>query len=61
VAEALGDLYVPKSVSVVARLPRTTLGKIDKKALRAAYVAAVPAAPDMARQQTRPTGRRRGD
>jgi fatty-acyl-CoA synthase len=39
VAEALGDLYVPKSVSVVARLPRTTLGKIDKKALRAAYQA----------------------
>jgi fatty-acyl-CoA synthase len=39
VAEALGDLYVPKSLSVVARLPRTTLGKIDKKALRAAYLA----------------------
>jgi non-ribosomal peptide synthetase component E (peptide arylation enzyme) len=29
-------------VSVVARLPRTTLGKTDKKALRAAYQAAVP-------------------
>jgi fatty-acyl-CoA synthase len=39
VAQALGDLYVPKSVSVVGRLPRTTLGKIDKKALRAAYQA----------------------
>jgi acyl-coenzyme A synthetase/AMP-(fatty) acid ligase len=39
VAKALGDLYVPKSFSVVARLPRTTLGKIDKKALRAAYLA----------------------
>jgi fatty-acyl-CoA synthase len=39
VAEALGDLYVPKSFSVVTRLPRTTLGKIDKKALRGAYLA----------------------
>jgi fatty-acyl-CoA synthase len=39
VAEVLGDLYMPKSVSVVARLPYTTLDKIDKKALRAAYVA----------------------
>jgi fatty-acyl-CoA synthase len=39
VAQALGDLYKPKSFSVVARLPRTTLDKIDKKALRAAYLA----------------------
>jgi fatty-acyl-CoA synthase len=39
VAEALGDLYEPKSFSVVASLPRTTIGKIDKKALRAAYLA----------------------
>jgi fatty-acyl-CoA synthase len=39
VAQALGDLYQPKSLSVVARLPRTTLGKTDKKALRAAYLA----------------------
>lgn len=39
VAQALGDLYQPKSLSVVARLPRTTLGKIDKKSLRAAYQA----------------------
>jgi acyl-coenzyme A synthetase/AMP-(fatty) acid ligase len=39
VAQALGDLYQPESLSVVARLPRTTLGKIDKKALRAAYLA----------------------
>jgi fatty-acyl-CoA synthase len=39
VAEALGDLYQPKSISVVAQLPRTTLGKTDKKALRAAYLA----------------------
>jgi acyl-coenzyme A synthetase/AMP-(fatty) acid ligase len=39
VAQALGDHYKPKSFSVVARLPRTTVGKIDKKALRAAYLA----------------------
>jgi fatty-acyl-CoA synthase len=39
VAQALGDLYQPKSISVVAQLPRTTLGKTDKKALRAAYQA----------------------
>jgi fatty-acyl-CoA synthase len=39
VAKALGDLYVPESFSVLASLPRTTLGKIDKKALRAAYLA----------------------
>jgi fatty-acyl-CoA synthase len=39
VAQALGDLYKPKSLSVLASLPRTTLGKIDKKALRAAYLA----------------------
>jgi fatty-acyl-CoA synthase len=39
VAEALGDLYVPKSFSVVARLPRTMFGKIDKKALRATCLA----------------------
>ena len=38
-AEALGDLYEPKSFSMVTSLPRTTLGKIDKKALRAAYLA----------------------
>ncbi|HLH58780.1 MAG TPA: AMP-binding protein, partial [Streptosporangiaceae bacterium] len=36
----LGDLYAPKSCSVVASLPLTTVGKIDKKALRAAYLAA---------------------
>jgi fatty-acyl-CoA synthase len=39
VAQALGDLYVPKSFSVVSGLPRTTLDKVDKKALRAAYLA----------------------
>jgi fatty-acyl-CoA synthase len=39
VVEALGELYEPKSFSLVASLPRTTLGKIDKKALRAAYLA----------------------
>jgi fatty-acyl-CoA synthase len=39
VAEALGDLYEPRSFSIVGSLPRTTVGKIDKKALRAAYLA----------------------
>jgi fatty-acyl-CoA synthase len=39
VAKGLGDLYVPESFSVVASLPRTTIGKVDKKALRAAYLA----------------------
>jgi fatty-acyl-CoA synthase len=38
VAEELGNLYVPTSFSVVASLPRTMFGKIDKKALRAAHV-----------------------
>ncbi|MGH3171158.1 MAG: AMP-binding protein [Trebonia sp.] len=43
VVEKLGDLYEPKSFSVVGTLPRTTVGKIDKKALRAAYPAYVSA------------------
>jgi non-ribosomal peptide synthetase component E (peptide arylation enzyme) len=36
--EELGDLYEPRSFSVRA-LPRTTIGKIDKRALRTAYLA----------------------
>jgi non-ribosomal peptide synthetase component E (peptide arylation enzyme) len=36
VAKGLGDPYVPESFSVVASLPRTTIGKVDKKALHAA-------------------------
>jgi fatty-acyl-CoA synthase len=39
VVEELGDLYEPKSFSVVGALPRTTVGKIDKMALRAGYLA----------------------
>jgi fatty-acyl-CoA synthase len=39
VVEELGDLYEPKSFSVVGALPRTTVGKIDKMALRASYLA----------------------
>ena len=39
VAKGLGEFYVPESFSVVASLPRTTIGKVDKKALRAAYLA----------------------
>lgn len=38
VVEELGDLYEPRSFSVRA-LPRTTIGKIDKRALRTAYLA----------------------
>lgn len=39
VAGALGHLYEPTSFSMVASLPLTTVGKIDKRALRAAYMA----------------------
>jgi fatty-acyl-CoA synthase len=39
VVEALGDLYEPKSFSIVGSLPLTTVGKVDKKALRAAHLA----------------------
>lgn len=35
IVDALGDLYVPASYSVAEALPRTAIGKIDKKALRA--------------------------
>jgi len=39
VVKELGDLYQPKSFSVVGTLPLTIIGKVDKKALRAAYLA----------------------
>lgn len=45
VLEALGDLYQPKSFSIVGSLPLTTVGKIDKKALRSAYLAGTSNAP----------------
>lgn len=34
IVEALGNLYAPASYSVAESLPRTAVGKIDKKALR---------------------------
>lgn len=35
ITDALGELYAPASYSIAEALPRTTLGKTDKKALRA--------------------------
>ena len=35
--ERLGGVKAPKSVDVVAELPRTANAKIDKKAVRARY------------------------
>ncbi|MFJ3823440.1 AMP-binding protein [Streptomyces nodosus] len=35
IVDALGDLYAPASYSIADSLPRTTVGKTDKKALRA--------------------------
>ncbi|MGW0336473.1 AMP-binding protein [Streptomyces sp. NPDC003011] len=40
ITHALGDLYAPASYSVAASLPRTAVGKTDKKALRAALLTA---------------------
>ena len=37
VKERKGPLHAPKSVDVVDVLPVTTVGKVDKKALRAPY------------------------
>lgn len=34
IIKALGDLYAPASYSIAGSLPRTTVGKIDKKKLR---------------------------
>jgi fatty-acyl-CoA synthase len=39
VVAELGDLYEPKSFSIVGSLPLTTVGKVDKNALRAVYLA----------------------
>jgi fatty-acyl-CoA synthase len=38
IADALGDLYTPASYSITSSLPRTTVGKTDKRALRAALL-----------------------
>ncbi|HEY2519742.1 MAG TPA: fatty acid--CoA ligase family protein, partial [Streptosporangiaceae bacterium] len=40
VVRELGDLYEPKAFSIMTSLPYTTVGKVDKKALRTAYVLA---------------------
>ncbi|MFE1980179.1 AMP-binding enzyme [Streptomyces mirabilis] len=38
IVDALGDFYTPASYSITDPLPRTTVGKTDKKALRAALM-----------------------
>lgn len=38
IVDALGDLYAPASYSIADSLPRTTVGKTDKKALRASLL-----------------------
>ncbi len=43
VVAELGPHYEPQGITLVPRLPWTPLGKIDKKALRAGYAAALPA------------------
>ncbi|WP_329454173.1 AMP-binding protein [Streptomyces sp. NBC_01497] len=40
IVDALGELYAPASYSLAASLPRTTVGKTDKKALRTALLTA---------------------
>ncbi|GGV12016.1 AMP-binding enzyme [Streptomyces spectabilis] len=40
VADALGDLYTPASYSIADSLPRTAVGKTDKKALRTSLLTA---------------------
>jgi acyl-CoA synthetase (AMP-forming)/AMP-acid ligase II len=44
VAEELNDMWRPRSVEFVDKLPLTRANKIDKKALRARYAAAHPPA-----------------
>lgn len=39
ITAALGDLYTPASYSTAESLPRTSVGKVDKKAVRAALLA----------------------
>jgi fatty-acyl-CoA synthase len=47
VLEELGELYEPQGITFVDTLPWTTMGKIDKKALRARFVNGNPSeAPD---------------
>ena len=51
VVRELGDLYEPKAFTVMASLPLTTVGKVDKKALRTAHVLA-----QAARSEASPVG-----
>lgn len=43
VTAELGDLYTPRRTVLLDRLPTTKIGKVDKKALRAAWTDAAPA------------------
>jgi fatty-acyl-CoA synthase len=40
VTRQLGEIYEPKSYSALSALPRTSVGKVDKRALRARFVTA---------------------
>ncbi|MFI8931540.1 AMP-binding protein [Streptomyces sp. NPDC053474] len=40
IVDALGDLYAPASYSITGSLPRTAVGKTDKRALRASLLTA---------------------
>ncbi|MGW2224272.1 class I adenylate-forming enzyme family protein [Streptomyces formicae] len=42
VTAELGDLYTPRRTVLLDRLPTTKVGKVDKKALRAAWTSAAP-------------------
>ncbi|MGW0535015.1 class I adenylate-forming enzyme family protein [Streptomyces sp. NPDC003032] len=42
VTAELGELYTPRKTVLLSRLPTTKVGKVDKKALRAAWVSAAP-------------------
>ncbi|MFJ6700157.1 class I adenylate-forming enzyme family protein [Streptomyces sp. NPDC091272] len=45
VTAELGELYTPRRTVLLDRLPTTKVGKVDKKALRAAWVGTAPSAP----------------
>ncbi|MER7348419.1 AMP-binding protein [Streptomyces aurantiacus] len=45
VTAELGDLYTPRKTVLLDRLPTTKVGKVDKKALRAAWTSTAPGTP----------------
>lgn len=45
VSTELGELYAPRRTVLLDRLPTTKVGKVDKKALRAAWTEAAPDTP----------------